>query len=385
MKIAAMPFSADPITHGHVEMIRRSLEIADHVVAAIGTNADKVGKYLFKQEEREFLTKKVLSQFGDRVSVKSFSGLLTDFVYKNNIKTIIRGSRGLLDSAFEQMISDINRASNSGIETIMMFADQKMSHISSSAAKEIQKNFGTNILEYVPMIVKQALEEKLSHQFRIGVTGEIGAGKSEVTRKLQELRIIENIDLDQIGREILTKAKDPVYDSLREKLVNCFSHTGEGEIETSNGFIDIKKLTNLIFEVKGMRKLFDELMRDPMYLMLREKISALHGLIFINSALLVESNMLDFVNNNVILIKADKNIRIERLKKRGYSLREIDNRIHAQLDGDTKLCFIREKIQEAGHGKVVVYENNKNIDENDMADLLDQFEPSIFTKEEKND
>ena len=123
MKIAVLPFSGDPITLGHVDMIRRALAIFDHIVVAIGTNADKAGKYLFTQEERENLTKKVLQPFGDSVSVKSFSGLLTDFAYKNNIRAIVRGSRGLLDSAFEQMVNDVNKASNQGIETILMFSD----------------------------------------------------------------------------------------------------------------------------------------------------------------------------------------------------------------------------------------------------------------------
>ena len=245
------------------------------------------------------------------------------------------------------------------------------------------------------MVVKQSLEEKLSQQFRIGVTGEIGAGKSTVTENIGTMCVMTNIDLDQIGRDILTKATDPLYVSLRQDLSRRLTGRSSGSwdavsyILNADGFIDVKNLSNMIFSNELNRKVYNDLTREPMYLMLREKVSTIHGLVFINSALMAEADVLDFVNNNVILVRADKKIRKERLKVRGYSAEEIDHRMHAQLDADEKLALIEASIKKHGHGKVVVYENNEDLTEHPasfhdkLRKTLDKFEPFVHFSERK--
>jgi pantetheine-phosphate adenylyltransferase len=373
MNTAILPFSGDPITWGHVNVVERALQVFDHLVVAIGINSAK--KYTFTTEERESLTKKVLRKYGERVSVKSFTGLLVDFALEQNIKTIVRGARNSMDLAFEQMLSDVNRASDQGIDTLIMFSDQKMSHISSSVAKEVLKEFGKNILDYVPMPVKQAMEEKICGQFRIGVTGEIGAGKSEVTRELMKIHNIErfkddshNVDLDALGRYILTEATQPLYVATRNTLSDRFL-LKVSEVGTRN-FIDVKQLSDIIFKSSDARQEFNYIMREPMYLLLRQKVAPLKGIVFINSALLVEANILDFVNNNVILVLATNQVRQERLIARGYDFQEVTNRMGAQLDANQKARAITESIERHGHGRLIEYENSGPIDESCLKGVL---------------
>jgi pantetheine-phosphate adenylyltransferase len=371
MTTAIIPFSGDPITHGHVNIIDRALQVFDRVIVAIGINPTK--KYTFSTEEREALARSVLWKYGERVSVKSFTGLLMDFAYEQNVKTIVRGARNTIDVAMEQMLNDVNRAAAMGIDTFLIFADQNLGHISSSAAKEIQKGFGKNILDYVPMAVKEALENKMCGQFRLGVTGEIGAGKSMVTNKLidiiehSDVRYIEmhNIDLDVIGRRILTEATAPIYRETRKELSLLL-----GIERQPTGFFFVGDISRKIFFDEGAREIFNEVMFEPMNLMLRQEIIDKKGIVIINSALLAEADILGFVNNKVLLVTASEPVRRSRLALRNYSPEEIDNRMDAQLCAAEKTRLIQEKIERDGYGCLMTLDNSKDISEMD-GDLND--------------
>jgi pantetheine-phosphate adenylyltransferase len=159
MKCAIYAGSLDPITYGHYNVIQRALYVFDKIIVGIGINPDK--RYTFTLEERESLARNVLRRFGDRVVVKSFPGLLSDFAYENDIHTVIRGARNSADFDFERLLKDINQSFKKGLETLIFIADQDLSHISSSAAKKLTRNQAENLLEYVPLIVKRALERRV--------------------------------------------------------------------------------------------------------------------------------------------------------------------------------------------------------------------------------
>ena len=209
---AVLALSGDPITNGHLDVINRASSIFDELIVAIGINPDK--KYTFNLEERTELTRDAISNFS--IKVISFTGLLIDFAKLNNVDVIIRSIRNVTDYNYEQMLNDINRSQELGIETTTLFAKQNLTHISSSAVKELQKHHG-DVSNYVPVNVKDALERKISNQVLIGITGGIACGKSFVTKTIMQfininnrLKLdVHNIDLDQISREILTRAKDP--------------------------------------------------------------------------------------------------------------------------------------------------------------------------------
>ena len=355
--------SFDPITNGHINIIKRCLEVFSKLIVAVGNNPLK--KYTFSLEEREKLVQKALKDLP--VTVKAFDGLLVDFAYEQGIHTIVRGVRNAPDFSFEQIINDVNTSQQLGIDTHILIADQNLSHVSSSAVKELQNNQGKNIIEYVPMVIKKALEERLSSQFIIGLTGVIGAGKSYVAELLQKplehwsapeiaagTCAVHNIDLDHIGHDILEKSTEPVYQDVRKDLIEFFGD----KVARPDGFINIRALGNEIFSDPSGMSHFNRVMREPMFLMLRRKIRNLKGTILINSALIEEADILDFVNNNVILIDASHEVRVKRLEQRGYSPEEIRNRVDCQLTTEQKEKRIQENIQRRGYGSILKIQNN---------------------------
>lgn len=380
MSICIIAASYDPITNGHINIIERALGTFDKVVVSIGINPKK--NYTFKLDERERLTKKALSRFGDRVIVKSYTGLLADFAYENQIKTIIRGARNSVDFDFERLLADINQGFNLGLETFILFADQKLSHISSSAVKELQEHQAKNVIDYVPLAIKEALELRISGQLRVGITGGIGVGKSHIEKKLLDLdhsfrrNIIDSalpnypklysIDMDEIGRYILKLSIEPIHQSVRETIAEKF-----GRNLIVDGFIDVRSLLTLLFDdprAPTFRAEFEKIMAEPIMHLVRKRIINLKGIILISSALFVEQGICGLVNNNFIFVTCPDNVREKRLMKRGYNDIEIKNRLEAQYSPEAKLHFIKKLIREQSCGEVIEF-NNVDGNDKEMEEL----------------
>jgi pantetheine-phosphate adenylyltransferase len=201
---------------------------------------------LFTLEERLSLAKKSLIDLNN-VKVVSFSGLLVDYAYENDIDVIVKGVRNSADFDYENILHQVGDSQKLGIDTFILFARPELAHVSSSVVKGIQKEQGF-VHEYVPLNVKQEIERKLSNQFIIGVTGEIGSGKSFVCEQILELckeKGIEahNIELDHLGHKILSELKDEKYEKIRNQLIKTF---GEN-IKKSDGTIDRKILGEIVF------------------------------------------------------------------------------------------------------------------------------------------
>jgi len=138
-KIAVFPGSFDPITVGHVDLVKRALPLFDTVVVAVGINAQK--KYLFDLDRRmEWLH--VVFESEDRVEVGSFEGLTADYAEKSGAKYLLRGLRNASDFDYEKTISQLNNIIGHGLETIFLIAQPGYSHISSTIVREIIKGGG---------------------------------------------------------------------------------------------------------------------------------------------------------------------------------------------------------------------------------------------------
>lgn len=146
MNIAVYPGSFDPITNGHIDIIRRGAKVFDKVIVAVLVNIDK--KHLFSIDERVELIKKVTSDIKN-IEVKSFDGLLIDFLDKNDAHVILKGLRNTSDFEYEMQMALINNQLDSKIETVCMMSSPTSMHISSSAVKQIAK-FGGDIEGFVP-------------------------------------------------------------------------------------------------------------------------------------------------------------------------------------------------------------------------------------------
>jgi pantetheine-phosphate adenylyltransferase len=157
MRRIIYPGTFDPITFGHVDVVGRALQLFDEVVLAIA--ADSTKKPLFSLEERHELAEKALSKFGDSVKIKSFNGLLIDFVKKEKSRAILRGLRAISDFEFEFQMALMNRKLNDSIETLFLMPRGAYTYLSSTIIKEIGR-LGGDVSAFVPKAVAEALREK---------------------------------------------------------------------------------------------------------------------------------------------------------------------------------------------------------------------------------
>ena len=138
MKKAVFPGSFDPITIGHVDIVKRGMKVFDEIIIAVGNNTDK--KYMFPKEKRvEFVKNTFINS--DIIKIESYYGLTVDFCKKNNTEFMIRGLRNPADFEFEKSIALTNRKMT-GIETIFFLTSPENSFISSSIVRDLIRNNG---------------------------------------------------------------------------------------------------------------------------------------------------------------------------------------------------------------------------------------------------
>ena len=154
MKIAVYPGTFDPITYGHIDVIKKSLKISDKIIIATTNNSDK--DYFFSIDERIDIIKNSL--FKDlkfnkkKIKVISFDNLTIEICKKYNASAIIRGLRAVSDFEYEFQLAGMNKKLNSNIETMFLMSDVENQIISSKFVKEIA-NLGGNIERFVSKYV----------------------------------------------------------------------------------------------------------------------------------------------------------------------------------------------------------------------------------------
>ena len=160
-KTAIYPGTFDPITFGHIDLIKKSLNIFDKVIVAVSDGNTK--NYLFNVEEREHLIKKAL--FNDlkfnkkKIVVTSFKTLTTDFCKKMKSNVILRGLRATSDFEYEFQLAGMNKKLNNVIETVFLMSDPENQIISSKFVKEIIELRG-DIKKFTTKTVIKSLKEK---------------------------------------------------------------------------------------------------------------------------------------------------------------------------------------------------------------------------------
>lgn len=146
MKRAVYPGSFDPITNGHLDIIKRAAKVFDEVIVGVLVNVEKKG--LFDIDERVKLIERVTKSL-DNVKVRSYDGLLINLMKQEEAKVIIKGLRAVSDFEYEFQMALMNNKLDSTIETVFMMTNAQYSYLSSSAVKQVAK-FGGCIKELVP-------------------------------------------------------------------------------------------------------------------------------------------------------------------------------------------------------------------------------------------
>jgi pantetheine-phosphate adenylyltransferase len=154
--IAVYPGSFDPITNGHVDILRRALALFDHVVVALAENVRK--QPLFTLDERAAMIRSAV-EHDPRVEVDAFSGLLVDYVRRRGARVIIRGLRAIADFEYEFQFAHMNRHLAPGVETVFLMTSEEAFYVSSSLVKEVA-SMGGDVARFAPSGVVEALKKK---------------------------------------------------------------------------------------------------------------------------------------------------------------------------------------------------------------------------------
>ncbi len=158
MTRAIYPGSFDPVTFGHLDIIKRSASIMDELIVGVLNNSKK--QPLFSVDERVRMLCEVTKAYAN-VKVTSFSGLLIDFADEVGAGVIVRGLRAITDFEYELQMSQTNHIMNPGIDTIFFTTSLEYAYLSSSTVKEVAM-YGGDISRFVPETVIKAIREKFN-------------------------------------------------------------------------------------------------------------------------------------------------------------------------------------------------------------------------------
>jgi pantetheine-phosphate adenylyltransferase len=166
MRIGVYPGTFDPITLGHMDIIRRGMRLVDKLVIGVTTNPSK--SPMFSDEERLEMVRRETADLGDGVVVVGFNSLLMKFAEKQGAGVIVRGLRAVADFEYEYQMAGMNQQLNGNIETVFLMADVSLQPIASRLVKEIAM-FGGEIHKFVTPLVA---EEITARVLKIGLKGD---------------------------------------------------------------------------------------------------------------------------------------------------------------------------------------------------------------------
>ena len=151
MRIGVYPGTFDPITLGHIDIIKRGAQIVDKLVIGVTTNPSK--SPMFSVEERLSMVRREVAALGSDIGVVDFDSLLMDFAEREGAKIIIRGLRAVADFEYEYQMAGMNQQINPRVETVFLMADVALQPIASRLVKEIAL-YGGYIAKFVPESVR---------------------------------------------------------------------------------------------------------------------------------------------------------------------------------------------------------------------------------------
>ena len=368
---ALYAFSGDPITRGHLDLIERAYRLFSNLTIGIGVNPEK--KYTFTLEERLEMVRHCTKHLPN-IKVTSYTGLLSDFVYENNIDIVVRGIRNSKDLNDEYNLHLACKSQGMPFEIVPLFTAPELSHVSSSVVKAMTKEQG-KLIPFVPMYIKQKLEERMLNQYIVSVTGTIGAGKSYITEKFVELGTLKgievhNIDLDKISHDILSTLQEPKYIELRKTIINTFGES----VGNPDSTINRRALGEIVFNDSSKLEKLDELMQGPIEERMRREMYGKKGLILINAALLLEKNLLHYSNNRILIVTVNEEKQRERLSARGLSGDQITRRISSQLGNDAKINLAQNIIDTEHEGIVWSFDSS-----DEKAESIEKMLEKILT------
>ncbi|RME54507.1 dephospho-CoA kinase [Candidatus Woesearchaeota archaeon] len=349
MQRTFFPVSADPITNWEVNAVNKLKQKFDKVVVGIENNET----YTFTLEERLDMAKKCLTD----VEIVTVKGYPEDFAAENNMHVLAVAYRHYDEHKWER----IKKCYSLGLDVFIQTGDYLLERITTDYVKTLQQDY-KDVVKFVPLYVKQKLEEKISKQYIIGVTGEIASGKTFLCNELNDLARLNSVRYHHVNLDVV--AKNVLY-ANKQLIGKTF-----GTYLVENGRLNVKKLAEIVFSDKMQLEKLNTVMKDPILKEIKKELKTKQGIITLDGALIVDHNITYLCNNNVVLINVDRATQEERLKQRGLTKSQAVARLNSQDCFKLKKFKLEEKIKKDNYGKIF----NGNVEPSILFNqILDYF------------
>lgn len=339
--------SFDPWTKGHQSVVESFLrkDPDANVEIIIGKNPGKKNQLLTESDRAFVIIKGISEEFQSRIKVTIFEGVIADYMYEQNIPYFIRGVRDEKDYREEIDLAQLNsQLFGSPMTLLIPQVEASLSDVSSSNFK-LLGNLGIPMDRYANAFTRELMKMKTTEKLFIGVTGGVASGKSTFCKKLTEFSEdqdiqIQTINMDALGHIVL-ETKEPIllFIKARKQIAKLF---GDSVLEP-DGTISRQKLGEEVFGNAQKLDTLTNLLSEPiLYLLAKEIRSAKKGIVFIESAILIERNITELVDDNIIHVHTNAETQIERMKeKRGLTSIQAKKRINSQSSAKE----IKDKIR----------------------------------------
>jgi pantetheine-phosphate adenylyltransferase len=366
-KRGLVPISADPITNGHIDLIRRAAKRCSTLVVLIANNEAKAGNYTFTLEERLSMARQALVSLKN-VEVIASSGLLVDVFIQEDCDVVFRGIRNRQDREYETQQMKYNNLLLPGFDKQIRFlpARQELSEISSSLVKALVLQ-GVNVSPYVPVFIKAALEKRLREQTFVGVVGGIASGKTWVAQRIAERLAGVYINFDEIIRELYDE-QSPGAQAIRDELARLFG----ADVLSDNGTrVDRQVLKTRIFSHPSSGDMVKrvEILTTPYVMKLyRQKLSLAKGFVIVEWAQMAKMGKSPLVNNCCVVVEAVN--RETFLEKRGIDTATFHRVSSHQWTTQHQVEALQSTVDRDEYGQVYLYQNDPNPERSEEG-LLD--------------
>lgn len=364
-----LPLSADPVTYGHLDLIKRALEFCTELVVLVCQNDAKRGSYLFSLAERTALMERAVAFCQiPNVIVRASNSLLVDEMLVHGCDAIIRGIRDARDREEEERQMRYHGLIRpSAIENVVYIeASDAWLEVSSTMVKAFVRH-DIDVSAWTPSFVQVALEERLCQRFRVGMTGGIATGKTWVCRALaDELRgrgyPVTTISFDQLIRELYSENSVGAQ-RVRDELARL---CGDDVLTDDRQHVDRKLLAERLFAESTsaeLRAQTQALTEPHVTRLFRTALHDVHGLVIIEWAQLAEMTMGATVHHQSVVVDMDADERRQNLSERGIDDAKMARMTRLQWPAERKAQMLAEAARGAGGGFVLQYRNTRSLPE----------------------
>lgn len=388
---AVLPGTLDPFHYGHESTVVSFLKLNPKAFLYIilGINEEKKNGQAFTTEEKIFLIEETIpKKYLKRIKIVPYSKIIANYLYEQNIQMFVKGVRDQKDFEYESWIATVNALFSGNPKTMLIpQTDPRLTNVSSSNFKNFVK-WGLKATDFAPALTREAMELRLRGQLLVAVTGGAGAGKSTISREIEEVSRNNkgngnvpayHISLDDLTKIIYSNDPTPRFLEIRKKVAKRFNKDAkrkfgkDTKLMMPDTSIDVHKLGTIAFSSREKLNELTNMVMEAILYLLRKKLEELgEGIFLIEGANLVEQNLTDLVNENIIYVKATRKAQEERLKERGLKADQIQRRLDFQLSDKKRIDIIKKRqksekyrlyMQVSGMEKIEAEEIYKKLQE----------------------